>query len=561
MKRRLNQLLLSTLLACGVLVSSTTDAALKTTGVERYDVAVADAVAYLQKAPVAERENSLVAYALLKAGVDPSEPRLAHGIAAAERRGRAARYDAYPGVYIAAVDAMLLAEVDGKRYRSVLQQIADRIESFQRPDGSWHDPSFGPEGPGDVSVSQYGILGLWAAQRSGCRVSPRSFDKVATLLTRSANEDGGWPYRIVPASRQKTTTQPRGVLVSKETMTVAAIGTIGISRLLLFPDKRAAKDNPQASQLRALGVLAESKKDKRPNPFAEYEPTVNREEMQEKIVRGLQWRDVRHKPIPVCDNKLYFYYSLERAAALVGLSDGWFTTFGDALLTLQHTDGHFDGKDNMTDAYGPASGTSFAILYYMRSTQQILDYGKGVQVGSRDLVEFLHPKSRTRKPIGPLDDLLAAMEGQNFADLDVNTDEVVEKIQFSSREELIGQADKLKVLLKSSDPANRQIAYWALSRTGDFDLVPLMLDGLNDPDLNVNIEVVAALRYISRRPKGFNLSLTPLSKLPRDADEQARLNTATVWREKAGMLWRAWYSGVRPYQDRDGLDEIRLPVE
>ena len=208
-----------------------------------------------------------------------------------------------------------------------------------------------------------------------------------------------------------------------------------------------------------------------------------------------------------------------------------------------------------------AIGTSFAILYFMRSTQQILDYGKGITIGARDLVAFLHPERRQKKIIGPLDELLATMEGTDFSDLDVSTDDLVEKIQFSSKEELIGQADKLKSLLKSSDAANRQVAYWALSRTGDFNLVPLMLDGLHDPNLSVSVEALTGLRYIARRPKGFNLTLDPLGELPNDADELTQLNTARVWKDRASKVWRTWYSGVRPYAERDGLDEIGLPVD
>jgi hypothetical protein len=530
------------------LLCGTTHADLKSTRVARYDAAVAKAVSFLQTMPApAEREKSLVAYALLKAGVDLTDPRLSSGIADAGRRGTACRYDGYGGAYLAAVDAMLLVDIDGKKYQQILQKIADLIVSYQRSDGSWGDPSLGPDGAADTSLTQYCVLGLWAAVRAECKVSPGAFDKVASFLAKHSNPDGGWTYRVTGPTGQ-------GTSASRPTTTVAAVSSLGIARLLL----RFERDDSESPK--QFGVLERS--DMRPDrsAFKNYSPAVSLEALDASISRGVNWNEVRFSPVPPAANHmhlLYFYYAIERAAALVEMRDDWYTVYGDGLLTIQHSDGHFDGFSD----YGSAVGTSFAILYYMRSTQQILDYGKGIQVGSRDLVDFLHPKSQSKKEIGPLDDLLAAMEGKDFSELDVNTDDIVEKIQFSSRDELIGQGDKLKTLLKSPDATNRQIAYWALSRTGDFDLVPLMLDGINDPVLSVNVEALTGLRYISRKPDGFKLSLDPLSGLPDDAGDEKRLNAIRVWRDKASRLWRAWYSRVRPYTQRDGLDEIGLPFD
>ena len=93
------------LVCCSSTACRTADAGLKTTEVERYDVAVAKAVTYLQSMtePIGQSPSldstSLVAYALLKAGVELTEPPLAGGVAAAARRAKAAQYDQYHGVY------------------------------------------------------------------------------------------------------------------------------------------------------------------------------------------------------------------------------------------------------------------------------------------------------------------------------------------------------------------------------------------------------------------------------------------------------------------------------
>ena len=43
----------------------------------------------------------------------------------------------------------------------------------------------------------------------------------------------------------------------------------------------------------------------------------------------------------------------------------------------------------------------------------------------------------------------------------------------------------------------------------DFELIPLMLKGLRDPNVDVNLQALDALRYISRKPNGFGISDEP----------------------------------------------------
>ncbi len=544
MNRQISHPIVGIILFCVTLTSGSADAALKSTTVERFDVAVAKAVSFLQTMPrPTARDSSLVAYALLKAGVDLSDPRIVEGIAYARQRGNAAEYDQYEESYLAAVDAMLLCDVspeNPKKYREELQRIAHRIVRYQRENGTWHDPNVAG-GPTDVSLTQYCILGLWAAKRADCSVPAKCFDRTARFLVNHSNPDGGWPYRITGLTGKNRSTH---------NMTMAGVGTIAICRLLLWSSPGQTEPGLR------FGALERVEEPKQSFGYPNYRPQVSRERMSESISRGLNWNRVRYSPVPPAGHVTYFYYTLERAAALTGLEGDWFTNYGDGLLTLQHEDGHFDGFKKQ---YGSGIATSFAILFYMQSTREILKYDKGLTIGERGLMDYIFPRQSKNRTIGPLDELLDSLIGQDF-DVNDNTDEIVKKVQFTSREELIGEADKLRILVKSPDPANRQIAYWALSRTGDFDLVPLMLDGLHDPNLSVSIQALTGLRYIARRPKGFNLTLSPLSQLPHNADEATRLNTAKVWKDKASRVWREWYSGVRPYATRDGLDEIGLPI-
>lgn len=522
------------------------NAEIKSTSVPRYDAAVAKAIAYLKGLPdekIQERDRSLVAYALLKAGVPQSDPLLASGIALAKQRAMT-NFGPYHPTYTAAVDAMLLADSDPEAFLPQVQAIANRIQSFQCPDGSWSDVADGKSGNGDVSLVQYCVLALWAAQRIGGNVNPIVLDRAGDYLVKNTNSDGGWRYR------PGTNTGPEGGR-SSHNMTLAGVGTTSICRLLLYNIKPTKAPPPKK-----FGVLevAEDLTQNDEGAFGGFKPTTPKGQMDKAIDRGMQWNRVHFEPVPRTEFQLYFYYTLERAAALVELDGNWFTTYGDALLTLQQKDGHFSSHST---ASGPAVGTSFAILYFMKSTQQILkQYGGGIQVGGKDPTSLFGSKDKKKKELGPLDELLGELENVDFGELD-NMDEIVEKVQYGSKEELIGQVDKLKILLKSPEAEHRRTAYFALGRTGNFDLIPDVLKGLRDPNLDVNVEALRALRYIARKPNGLGLPTDPLAGQAVSSEEQ-KIVRANNWRTKAYRAWGDWYRKVRPYEEGGGLDEIEL---
>lgn len=537
------------LAAAAVLLSNVAIAKLKSTKVPRYDAAVGRAVAFLQGGgdKITERDATLAAYALLKAGVDPGSPVVAEGIEIAKARSAGRKYVGYDHIYLAGVDAMLLADADGEEFFANLQQIATHVQSTQRADGSWSE---GPREPGDVSMTQYGVLALWAAKRAGCEVPGSSLDNAAAYLLKSGNPDGGWGYR-------PGTTQGPGKGASTHNMTLAAAGSVAVARTLLHGPKGGAKKKVQEPP--KFGVLkkVESEAEKLATSgkaFPGYSAKSSAGSLDSRIDRAFGWNKARFAPVSKAEHKIYFYYALERAAALADLQEGWFTTYGDGLLTLQGKDGEFRTHS------GTTNGTALAILYFMRSTQQIIDkqYGTGIQAGGRGLMGLFGGEKKKKKQVSPLDELLGELEKADLSQLDnLNTDDIVETVQYGSKEELIGQVDKLKMLLKSPEAQHRQTAYFALGRTGDFDLIPEVLRGLKDPNLDVNVEALNALRYIARKPNGFGMSVDPLAGGRISSDEQ-RLIRANNWRTKAHKTWSEWYRKVRPFEEGDGWDELQL---
>lgn len=261
------------------------------------------------------------------------------------------------------------------------------------------------------------------------------------------------------------------------------------------------------------------------------------------IERGLGYESANFNPVHVHQLfPIYLYYSAERGLSVSEIEQingkDWFTAYGDGLLTMQNQEGAWNEPRT-----GDIIGTSFAVLYFMRSTKQIFEkaYGMGRQQGKRG--NPFGDKEIKREPT-ELDLLIGDLENMKGLDtldespVDVADEIVRSVISIDDPEKLVGQADKLKSLMKHpSNPDVRKAACWALGRTGDFDLIPMMLDGIRDPSIDVNVEAIAALRYISRKPNGFGETFDPLKGLPENASPEERVRVANEWRQKAINSW------------------------
>jgi len=549
------------LLLCMFVFSSTvTNGARKSTGIPRYDEAVASGVRYLksQTGKIPERETSLVAYAMVKAGESADDELVQHGLRDAIARTEKG-HSGYDHIYMSGVDAMLLAEVNPEQHVAALQKIADYVASKQLASGGWSDSTTNA----DTSMAQYAMLALWAAKGAGATISPEVVERNINWHLSNGTRDGSWGYR------------PEGAnLIPTHNLAMAGSASMGIGRLLLYGPKNKPKKEVKAEK--TLGVLDKIDLEKEAGPqygFKDYRPQISADTIDARITRAFDWIDVRFPPPQTGDGvffKYYFFYALERAAALYELKEvngkDWYETYGDVLLTMRSPEGVFDRDSRQHSS--STIGTSFAILYFMRSTQQTLDkqYGLGQQLADRG-----NPfgQKRLKEPT-ELDRLVADISKMDFDKLDETRVEVADEIVRSvlaidDPEKLVGQEDQLKSLMKNSNAKVRSAAVWALGRTGDLKLVPILLDGIRDSSVDVNIEAIQALRFIARKPQGFGETLAPFAALGtesqiKNASPEDRLRLATPWREKALKDWSNWYFSVRPFEERGGFDELQLAV-
>lgn len=523
--------------------------------------------------------RSLAAIALVKAKIPLDTPAIANAVQAVVAKCTAEGYrPRNHHYYEAGVDATLLVEVGGANFRPQLQIIADYILAGQLDHGGWdypegHDELNQTTYSGDTSVTQYAVLGLWAATRAGVEVPKSAFERVINWHIGTQFADGGFAY--CPGT---TIGHERGA--PGLNLTAAGIGSVMIATMHLYPhqyDKLFTgsvenEDSPMGTT-GLSGPLEIVDLDTPPETEVapEGQSTIPLTRIQQSMRRAAGWLGARFVNYNQVGHVFYYYYAVERAASMahvdtIGQYD-WYNYCADHLLSIQKEDGSWS-----VAAALKTQDTSFAILFLVKSTGTIVGTpnppdpaGQGLQIGNRGLPDNLDDAqvqadgTVTVPPnLGPTSDLLAALTDVGDINIEEVQQAIVRDVQIGDRNAWIERKDQLAELATHPNAEVRRTAIWALGRTGDMSLARFLISALEDPDIGVNIEANNALCWISRRPNGFSLSDDPLSGLPEDAGQDQKESIMAAWRSEAIEHWGGWYLRHRPFADRGDEFEANL---
>lgn len=500
----------------------------------------------------ADGNAAIATVALLKSGFKPENPQIK---SVCERLcTRITRTEFTPQahhVYEAGVSLLALANADSKKYRPQIEVLAKYLIANQGANGQWHYPL--PQTEGDTSISQYALLGLWEATRCGVVVPTEVWDKAAAWHLRTQQRDGGFAYH--PDS---------GGGGSLHSMTAAGIGSLRIARRHLFPyaRERVVAESPAAKKNRSgkrFGFLEPVYRDEEAAVTTEearaaarnasYVPTVKLVQIDEAVEKGIEWMTSKFTVTQPTGHAIYFLYSLERAATLAEVryfgDHDWYQEGAAHLVAIQAR------SHSWSDASGEIPATAFGVLFLTRATSKMVrqgvprvEVGAGVLVGGRGLPDQLGSaklddgKIKKDQKKAPLEELLAQLENPLIPVLETTQAEIVEQVVIGKRDELIGQVDRLKKLARHKDTEVRRTAMWALGRSDDLRVAPILIQGLKDSDVDVYVEARNALRCLSRQVEDFGAKEEPL-------------DAATRERELA--KWKDWYKSIRAYDERDDL--------
>ncbi len=536
------------------------------------DASIKRGIAFLKKTDDYRRTgmNAFVAYTLIKAGESPESPYiqncLKNILADHNQKNKDGELEYRPGSdfnYCAGVQLMVLEAINPEKYHDEIRATVDFLIKQQHAGGSWYYPQ-NISHNGDTSITQYAVLGLWAAERAGVIVPTTVWDKVARWHLTTQHPQGSFGYH--PASGSERAPQ--------NTMSVAGTGSMYIISMQLYPDGELRsgpvkiRDQKKKKRFGFLDKVDLTQKEKsKADENKNSKPTISHNALQGGKAKGLAWIVKNYNVRNQNRWPNYYLYGIERIAAIadtkmLGPHD-WYADGARQLLTTQLEDGSWKGTSH------PKASTCLAIIFLSKATGKTLGrkykpepVGSGLLAGGRGLpknladVQMRNGKVENKTLSGDLSELLAQLEDPANADLEAAQETLVETITLGDREQLIKQKDRVIKLVDARAPDVRRTAIWALSRTNDFRVSPYLIRALKDPDLSVRIEARNGLCTLSRKIRGLGMPADPLADVAENLDEKERIKIVDKWSDEATKRWQKWYNSVKPFDEKFDLFEV-----
>lgn len=474
--------------------------------------------------------KSLVAMCLLKAGRKADHPKVLEAVESI-RTALAMTKDPNSSpldVYNTGLCIVFLFEVDPQTYRPEMERLTNQLIAVQKPHGGWGYPG---RQTGDTSMTQYGCLGLWAAENVGISVPVDAWERAANWLVRTQDPSGAYGYQGVDPGGY--TLVPQNEI--RHSLAAAGLGSLYIcaERLRLFGTLEPEDDPDLPSAL---------KRRKKEGGNARNAGAVEFNRVRETMNRGKAWQRSQYR-MDVPEWSYYYMYAYERYQSFREMTPGegkaevnWYDEGFRFLSNSQRQDGAWDSPPG----HNIVADTTFGILFLLRSTKKVIEraktLGAGMLVGGRGLPSNMSEAEmrlggvRAKKISGPAMQLLSIIGDPN----DPKFDQVVATIEedgIEAGDETLSEvAKRLRSLAADQAPESRAAALRALARTRNLDEVPLLIEALKDPDPLVFNAANEGLRFISRKFYGAGFW--------GGSDEKVR--------EQSREQWIAWYLAIRP---------------
>ena len=540
----------------------------------KIDFAIKKAQLYLLQSGFAGGNGSIAALAYVKSGGDKKNPKVLQ-VVDDIRRKVSVEGQYRPGAhhnYEAGVDVMLLEAIDSEKYRPQMESIVTYLLNNQQPNGSWFYESNIEPDCGDTSITQYVVMGLWAATRAGIDIPIEVWERAARWHIARQMDDGGFAYHPF----ESKITIGKEFHTSTDTMSAAGTSSLLIIRRMLFDDAELAPEIRPPDSKKRFGVL-EKFVDERPagqKKAVRGVPTLRPSSIDKALKESTRWvADHLDKRSPNHEKFFaYHLYTIERVAALLDVQKlggrDWYQDGADELLVRQSADGSW------TDSCTVGPSTAMGLMFLSKATttvvapkKRVSTVGGGLQAGGRglpdnlDAVQVKEGSVVARKILGPVDNLLIELERSAEAKVEDAQAAVVEAVQMDRPEELIGQLVRLQKLAGDARIEVRRTAFWALGRSGDLAAAKYLIQGLMDPEPTVVREASLALSVLTRRADGCGLPIDPLDDasmgLTDDSTDDERTKKLTAWKTESKKRWTDWYQKNRPYDERDDRSTLK----
>lgn len=269
--------------------------------------------------------------------------------------------------YAIALTIMALEAHNKKKHEKKIKELVNMLVARQcEKTGGWgygyqikpingttHDDTKVTVRSPDVSISQYVILSLFAANHGGIKVGKHIFQNGLKFLLKAQYPNGGWTCcgpggGGVGTSGTSTddTRIPKTQGVNLN-MTAAGLGSVLLCEYILEKNLGSVKaDEIKASKAKAIELFEKN------------------------------WKNEKHEAKTLGHGYQHFYYlyGIERAFTIlakekIGKDDWYYHGAEKMILPLQKSDGSFDHKATMSMTKHINLQTCFALLFLSRATE------------------------------------------------------------------------------------------------------------------------------------------------------------------------------------------------
>ena len=512
------------------------------------------AAAFLRQKGGEERRlggRALVALALYKAGADPEREPIIQGTIAEIQKAIAddGTVTITDHIYTAGIFILLLAEIDPDLYRRELTALGRFLHTHQRKDGSWTYLTNGSADAyptGDMSMTQYGAMGLWTLHQVGIDVPGEAVDRLARFLVLAQNPEGAYAYQTgISPDLKVTWTNPT------LSMTAAGMASVYVCRDL-------CGFNGQIFTSAGIHeAFTERPDDTAHSLLRGYRFNVRKEAFLPIQARGNTWMERNFDPVNPSMNFFYYYlYAVERYGAFKELAENkplesppWYNKAARVLLDKQAADGSWSGSRS---DIGTGIDTAYAVLFLLRSTRQSFEKwkepnffdggnlrgGRGLPTSTDD-VRIEDGVVVSLSEMGNAEQLLQRLG--NIQNTDEETLYRLAELPTEEVENLLKRnKTKIKLMVGHEIAAQRFAAVNLLGKSGDVSNAPALIYALTDPDPDVAEAAQKALLRLTRQLKSETLPK------PEEPNFDHQMNAIL-------KRWKDWYRTIDP----DALFEER----
>ena len=333
--------------------------------------------------------TALCTLALLENGVPQSDPVIdkGHRFVRKSTKELGSTYDI-------ALSIVILSRLDEYGNKQAIRDLGARLIAGQNTGGGWSytcpakvtssiltNPETRPkppEGVGDNSCTQFAVLGLWTASRSGLDID-QPMAAIARRFRTTQNSDGGWPYASAVANQGDKAAAPNP---SGSAMTFAGLFSLTVARAnklrKQLEERELSGDNKPkpgttGTPKSATGTTKkdDKKKDEKPDEKKDAPPeAAEKSDEGATLVKDPIFAKGLEKAgefVRGGDQARYFLWTIERLGVLLGLEKiggvDWFAKGSDILIKTQQPDGSWPEAHNDKGL----SQTSFAILFLRKA--------------------------------------------------------------------------------------------------------------------------------------------------------------------------------------------------